>query len=318
MDANETNETEEAMDELFGSSKEDGEIDPLVDFDLPLPVDQVMEEAIVQHHRHDEWMKNIILQAKGNEYSGEDAGDFSERALQVQVYKFKVEEAIKMSNVPVDQHGYVARKFLKGKIEGHALLVAAKTPEKVLTKWDIFAFVDASIQGTTPGLVTRGEKFVRISAVQIGLEIEKKTGKNPELSAVLQEIKILEQARDDLSKFDVLSRLQWYLHLFRGTNGPLRAICKKARECLKDSITVEQENPKLMMEQLSHCTKQWVQFWRTKSRHDCGLSDTVGEPTTNDQANGNGNGKRPMQQSAKPSFTVNGQPKGWKGKSTEV
>ena len=314
----EVNTHEEDMDELYGSSKEDGEIDPLIDFDLPPPVDQVMEDVIVQHHRNDEWMKNIIMQAKGHEYSGEEAGDFGERALQVQVYKFKVEEAITMSNVPVDQHGYVARKFLKGKIEGHALLLAAKTPEKVLTKKEIFEFVDASIQGTTPGLVTRGEKFARASAVQIGLDIEKKTGKYPELSALLQEIKILEQARDDLSKFDVLSRLQWYLHLFRGNNGSLRAICKKARECLKDSITVEQENPKLMMEQLSHCTEQWVLFWRTKSRQDCGLSDAVGEATTQDQANGNGNGKRPMQQSGKPNSTANGQSKGWKGKSAEV
>jgi hypothetical protein len=64
------NTHEEAMDELYGSSKEDGELDPLVDFDLPAPADQVMEEVITQHHRHDEWMKNIILQAKGSEYSG--------------------------------------------------------------------------------------------------------------------------------------------------------------------------------------------------------------------------------------------------------
>jgi hypothetical protein len=311
------NTHEETMEELYGSSKEEGELDPLLDFDLPDP-DQVMEEVVVHHHRNDEWMKNIILQAKGNEYSGEDAGDFSERAQQVLVYKYKVEEAIKMSKVPVDQHGYVARKFLKGKIEAHALLIAAKTPEKSLSKGDIFAFVDASIQGTTPGLVTRGEKFVRASAAQIGFDLEKKTGKAPELSSVLQEIKILEQARDDLSKFDVLSRLQWYLHLFRGSNGSLRAIVKKARECLKGSITVEQENPKLMLEQLSHCTEQWVQFWRTKTRYDCGLTDTVGEPSTTDQANGNGNGKRPMQQLAKPTFPTNGQAKGWKGKGAEV
>ena len=144
-----------------------------------------------------------------------------------------------MSHVPVDQHGYVARKFLKGKIENQVLLIAAKNPDKVLSKTDIFAVVDAGIQGTTPGLITRGDKFVRASAFQIGLEIERKTGKAPELSQVLQEIKILCQARDDLSKFDVLSRLQWYLYLFRRHNEFLRAICKKSRECLQDSITVE-------------------------------------------------------------------------------
>lgn len=201
-----------------------------------------------------------------------------------------------MSNVPVEQHGYVARKFLKGKIEGHALLVAAKNPEKVLTKWDIFAIVDAGIQGTTPGLITRGDKFVRASAVQIGLEIERKTGKAPELSQVLQEIKTLTQASDDLSKnnlskFDVLSRLQWYLHLFRGTNETLRAICKKARECLKDGITMEQ---------------------------DCGLPEVGGLPSANGNGNGNYNGKRPLQLPAKLGNTANGQSKGWKGKNAEV
>jgi hypothetical protein len=313
------NTHEETMDELYGSSKEEGELDPMLDFDLPdLTVDQDRSEVVVNHHRNDEWMKNIILQARGNEYSGEEAGDFSERAQQVLVYKYKVEEAIQLSKVPVDQQGYVARKFLKGKIEAHALLIAAKTPEKHLSKGDIFAFVDASIQGTTPGLVTRGEKFVRASAAQIGLDLEKRTGKSPELASVLQEIKILEQARDSLSKFDVLSRLQWYLHLFRGSNVSLRAIVKKARECLKGSITVEQEDPKQMLEQLSHCTEQWVQFWRTKTRFDCGLCDVV-EPSTTDRPNGNnnGNGKRPIQQLARPAFPANGQTKGWKGKEVQ-
>jgi hypothetical protein len=171
-------------------------------------------------------MKTVLLVAKGNEYDGEDIGDFTELAQLVFVYKFKVDEAIRMSHVPVDQHGYVARKFLKGKIEIHVLLIAAKTSDKVLSKAEIFAIVDAGIQGTTPGLITRRDKFVRASAVQIGLEIERRTGKAPELSQVLQEIKTLCQARDYLSKFDVLSRLQWYLHLFRGHNEFLRAICK--------------------------------------------------------------------------------------------
>jgi hypothetical protein len=257
-----------------------------------------------------------LLVAKGNEYDGEDVGDFTERAQLVFVYKFKVDEAIKMSHVPVDQHGYVARKFLKGKIENQVLLIAAKNPDKVLSKTDIFAVVDAGIQGTTPGLITRGDKFVRASAVQIGLEIERKTGKAPELSQVLQEIKILCQARDDLSKFDVLSRLQWYLHLFRGHNEFLRAICKKARECLKDSITVEQENPKLMMEQLSHCTELWGQFWRTKGKFDNGHDQS-------DVPNGSGhsipiNGKRPFPQNGKPSNMASGQAKDWKGKGVEV
>ena len=135
---------------------------------------------------------------------------------------------------------------------------------------------------------------------------------------MLQEIKILEQARDDLSKFDVLWRLQWFPPLVPGSNASLRAIIKKARECLKGSITVEQEDPKQMLEQLSHCTEQWVQFWRTKTRFDCGLCDVV-EPSTTDRPNGNnnGNGKRPIQQLARPAFPANGQGKSWKGKEVQ-
>jgi hypothetical protein len=157
-----------------------------------------------------------------------------------------------MSHVPAEQHGYVARKFLTGKIANHVLLVAAKSLYTALTKEQISEIVDAGIRGTTPGLITRGEKFLNALALKNGLDIEKKTGKVHELSQVLQEIKTLTQARDDLSKYDLLSKLQWFLHLFRGNNESLEAICKKARECLKDSITVEQEDPNLMAEQLSH------------------------------------------------------------------
>ena len=48
------NTHEETMEELYGSSKEDGEIYPLLDFDLPDPADQVMDEVVVQHHRNDD------------------------------------------------------------------------------------------------------------------------------------------------------------------------------------------------------------------------------------------------------------------------
>ena len=55
--------------------------------------------------RTDEWMKTIILVAKGNEYSGEDVGDYSECAQLVFIDKFKVDEDMKMSNVPAEHHG---------------------------------------------------------------------------------------------------------------------------------------------------------------------------------------------------------------------
>jgi hypothetical protein len=253
----------------------------------------MMEEVPSLHPKgKDDWMKTVSIATKGSEYSGEDVGDFSERSQLVDIFMYLVNETIQMSHVPVEQHGYVARKFLTGKIANHVLLIAAKSPDKVLTKGQIFDIVDAGMQVTTPGLITRGEKYLKASALQIGLDIEKKTGTFLELSQVLQETKTLTHGRDDLSKFDLLSRLQWYLHLFRGGNENLRAICKKAKECLKDSITVEQEDPKLMAEQLSHCGELWVQFWRTK-----GKPEMNGHPNTTIP---NGNGKHTFPQGGKP------------------
>jgi hypothetical protein len=143
----------ETIDELYEESHEDGEIDPL-DFNLPSEGDVHMEGAQVHNPRGDKWMKTDLIAAKNNEYSGEDVGDFSERSQLVVIYKYLVNEAIKFSHVPVEHHGYVARRFLKGKIENHVLLIAAKTPDKVLTKGNIFDNVEAGIQGTTPGLIT--------------------------------------------------------------------------------------------------------------------------------------------------------------------
>jgi hypothetical protein len=60
-------------------------------------------------------MKTVLIAAKNNEYSGEDVGDFSERSQLVVIYKYLVNEAIKFSHVSVEQHGYVARRVLKGK-----------------------------------------------------------------------------------------------------------------------------------------------------------------------------------------------------------
>jgi hypothetical protein len=55
-----------------------------------------MEDAPIHNQRADEWMKTVLLVAKGNEYSGEDVGDFTECSQLVFVYKFKVDEAIRM------------------------------------------------------------------------------------------------------------------------------------------------------------------------------------------------------------------------------
>jgi hypothetical protein len=101
------------------------------------------------------------------------------RSQLVDIFKYLVNEAIRMSHVPAEQHVYVARKFLTGKIANHVVLIAAKSPDKVLSKEKIFEIVDAGIQGTTPGLITRGEKFLKSSALKIGLEIERKTRRAP-------------------------------------------------------------------------------------------------------------------------------------------
>ena len=59
---------------------------------------------------------------------------------------------------------------------------------------------------------------------------------------------------------------------------------------------MEQDNPQLMLEQLLHCSELWAQFWRSKTRQDCGLTDTEGLTNTHAYGNGNGNynGKRPL------------------------
>jgi hypothetical protein len=106
------------------------------------------------------------------------------------------------------------------------------------------------------------------------------------------------------------------LHLFRGTNEALRAIFKKAKECLKDSITVEEEDPKLMAELLSHCGELWVQFWRTKGRPKTnGLAPIQGQNITPIP---NNNGKRPFVHGGKPNGVHTDRSKGWMGKGTEV
>jgi hypothetical protein len=113
VNSEEDNPHAEPIDELYEESHEDGDIDPL-DFNLPSEGDVFMEDAQIHNPRGDEWMKTVLIAANNNEYSGEDVRDFSERSQLVVIYKYLVNEAIKLSHVPVEQHGYVARRFLKG------------------------------------------------------------------------------------------------------------------------------------------------------------------------------------------------------------
>ena len=97
-----------------------------------------------------------------------------------------MDDTIHRFNVPVDQHGFVARQFLRGKIASLVLRIATKSPDKVLHKEQIFNIVDASIKGSTPNLISCGEKYLKAAALQI------------ESTEVLREIKSLTQCDDGL------------------------------------------------------------------------------------------------------------------------
>jgi hypothetical protein len=97
MNNDEENPHAEDIDDLYEESDEEGEIDPL-EFNLPSEGDVLMEDAPIHNPRGvDEWTKTVLIAAKGNEYSGEDVGDFSERSQLVVVYKFQVNEAVNVS-----------------------------------------------------------------------------------------------------------------------------------------------------------------------------------------------------------------------------
>jgi hypothetical protein len=105
MNNEETNPDDEGLDELYNESHEEGEIDPL-DFQLPSEGDVLMEDVpSLNPMGQDDWMMTVLIAAKGNEYSGEDVGDFSERSQLVDIFKYLVNETIQMSHVLVEQHG---------------------------------------------------------------------------------------------------------------------------------------------------------------------------------------------------------------------
>ena len=89
----------------------------------------------------------------------------------------------------------------------------------------------------------------------------------------------------------------------------LIAICKKARECMKDSITIEQEDPELMFDQLAHCGELWKAFWKShktvnfetkdKEASGSGQWQTVGAKGNNNHNSSNANGKRSLSYSGK-------------------
>jgi hypothetical protein len=102
MNNEELNPHDEALNELYGKSQEDGKIDPLLDFNLPSEGDVTMEDVHSIHPKsgHNDWMKTVIVAAKGSKYSGEDTGDFAKRSQLVDIFKYLVNEAIRMSHVP--------------------------------------------------------------------------------------------------------------------------------------------------------------------------------------------------------------------------
>jgi hypothetical protein len=95
------NPHDEELNDLYEESHEVGELDPLLDFNLPSEGDITMEDVHSMHPKleHDDWMNTVIVAAKGNEYSGEDTGDHTEHSQLVCIYKYLVNEAIRMSHV---------------------------------------------------------------------------------------------------------------------------------------------------------------------------------------------------------------------------
>jgi hypothetical protein len=165
--------------------------DPMEDYPLDMenesivaPEENAETEAMVEDPRflhssnEDEYLTCVRMAARGNQYSGEVVEGCSGPEM-VEKYKRLVNDTIVKFRVPVDQHGYVARQFLTGKIANLVLHLATRSPGKVLLKENIFHIVDASVKESTQKLISFGEKYLRAAALQI------------ELTEVLQDISTL-------------------------------------------------------------------------------------------------------------------------------
>jgi hypothetical protein len=92
-------------------------------------MDAMEEEARFLHStEQDAYLTNVRIAARGNEYSGEVEEDSTVPQL-VDKYKCMVEDTIFRFNVPVDEHGFVARQFLTGKMANLVLRIAKVTKQ---------------------------------------------------------------------------------------------------------------------------------------------------------------------------------------------
>jgi hypothetical protein len=145
-------------------------------------------DARFLHSRNeDEYLSCVRTAARGNQYSGEVVEGCSGPVL-VEKYKRLVNDTIVKFRVPVDQHGYVARQFLTGKIANLVLNLATRSPGRVLLKENIFHMVDASVKESTQKLISFGEKYLKAAALQI------------ELTEVLKDINKLSQVGENGKK----------------------------------------------------------------------------------------------------------------------
>jgi hypothetical protein len=155
--------------------------DPMEDYPLDMenesivaPEENAETEAMAEDARflhssnEDEYLTCVRMAARGNQYSGEVVEGCSGPIL-VEKYKRLVNDTIVKFRVPVDQHGYVARQFLTGKIANLVLHLATRSPGKVLLKENVFHIVDASVKESTQKLISFGEKYLRAAALQIEL-----------------------------------------------------------------------------------------------------------------------------------------------------
>jgi hypothetical protein len=212
-----------------------------------------------------EWVKVIYAGAKDHQYSGQSSGSASDAKEDVLNYKFFVEEAIVMANVPDDpiSQGFVARCFLTGAIL-KTVVARSVQLDKKLTKDEIFLIVDGGIEGLTPGNITRALRFNELSAHKVAVAMSKKSEDFPDLNQVVQEIKRQLVVREQICPMERLDKLLMWLHMFRGSDVELSKIREKAMKSHENGISVEQEDPDLMVKSILNCNSIWQKYWARK------------------------------------------------------
>jgi hypothetical protein len=162
-----------------------------------------------------------------------------------------------------NSHGFVARCFLTGTILKTVVARSVQLNKK-LTKDEIFFLVDGCIEGLTPGSITRALRFNELSAHKVAVAISKKSGESPDLNQVVQEIKRQLVIREQICPMERMDKLLMWLNMFRGPDAELSKIREKAMKSHENGISVEQEDPDLMVKSILNCHSIWQKYWARK------------------------------------------------------